>query len=243
MSKTYVISDLHGRFDLLIEALKKIEEQAPHSGTHTIVTTGDYIDRGFESYDVIRTLMRYHSNRFGMINLMGNHETFMVDASKYGTGADFWCQYNGGMATMLSYGARDVNPSLIPMDHVAWVEQLPLFYEDRHRVYVHAGVPYQSRDMKYQPKQEVIWMRYPEGGEDDYHYRGKTIVHGHENYEDGPKEWPGRVDLDTNAWRTGRLVVGVFDDDKPGGLESTITIQGPTYKEQLADWKAKNAGY
>lgn len=224
--------------------MKKIEEQAPHSGTHTIITTGDYIDRGFESYDVIRFLMRYHSNRFGMINLMGNHETFMIDAAKYGTGADFWCEYNGGAATMMSYGAKAgeyVNPSLIPYDHVQWVEQLPLFYEDRHRVYVHAGVPYSIRDMKDQPKQELIWMRYDKDdeGQIDYHYRDKTIVHGHEQYKDGPREWPGRVDLDTMAWYTGRLVVGVFDDDKPGSFESTITIQGPTFKEL----QAKRAGY
>jgi serine/threonine protein phosphatase 1 len=39
--------------------------------------------------------------------------------------------------------------------------------------------------------------------------------------------YEGRTNLDTRAWRTGRLVIGVFDDDKPGGPIDFIQIMGP----------------
>ena len=44
---------------------------------------------------------------------------------------------------------------------------------------------------------------------------------------DGPKLYEGRSNLDTQAWRTGRLVIAVFDDDRPGGPIDFITVQGP----------------
>ena len=36
----------------------------------------------------------------------------------------------------------------------------------------------------------------------------------------------GRTNLDTLAWRTGRLVIGVFDDDRPGGPVDFMVIRG-----------------
>ncbi len=230
MPKTYVISDLHGRHDLLTMALKKIEEQAPHSGQHTIVTTGDYIDRGPQSMEIIRDLMAYKSDRFKMINLMGNHETFMVD-SKLGFGTDFWCQYNGGAATYLSYGqnmGEFPDPKYLPEDHVAWIGKLPLYYEDKHRLYVHAGCD-KWQPINEQTKHNLIWMIYE--GNDEGGYFDKHVVHGHHQDKGGPGVWKDRTCLDTLAWFTGRLVIGVFDDDEEGSFGSTITIQGPTIHE------------
>jgi serine/threonine protein phosphatase 1 len=37
--------------------------------------------------------------------------------------------------------------------------------------------------------------------------------------------YEGRTNLDTLAWRTGRLVIGVFDDDRPGGPVNFIVIR------------------
>jgi serine/threonine protein phosphatase 1 len=33
--------------------------------------------------------------------------------------------------------------------------------------------------------------------------------------------------LDTLAWRTGRLMVGIFDDETPGGPVDFIVVTGP----------------
>jgi serine/threonine protein phosphatase 1 len=37
----------------------------------------------------------------------------------------------------------------------------------------------------------------------------------------------GRTNLDGLAWRTGRLLVGVFEDDRPGGASEFLEILGP----------------
>ncbi|MEK1853319.1 MAG: metallophosphoesterase, partial [Phyllobacterium sp.] len=55
MSKTYAIADLHGRYDLLLAAIERIE-LADHSGG-TIVFTGDYVDRGPQSRQIIERLI------------------------------------------------------------------------------------------------------------------------------------------------------------------------------------------
>jgi serine/threonine protein phosphatase 1 len=55
MSKTYVIADLHGRFDLLEVALTKIANHVELPAT--LVTLGDYVDRGPDSRKVIERLM------------------------------------------------------------------------------------------------------------------------------------------------------------------------------------------
>jgi serine/threonine protein phosphatase 1 len=38
--------------------------------------------------------------------------------------------------------------------------------------------------------------------------------------------YEGRTNLDTLAWRTGQLTIGVFDDDRPGGPVDFIIIKG-----------------
>ena len=55
MSKTYAIADLHGRFDLLEMALACIAERAEPPAT--LVTLGDYVDRGPDSRKIIERLM------------------------------------------------------------------------------------------------------------------------------------------------------------------------------------------
>ena len=55
MSKTYAIADLHGRFDLLEMALACIAKCAEPPAT--LVTLGDYVDRGPESRKIIERLM------------------------------------------------------------------------------------------------------------------------------------------------------------------------------------------
>ena len=43
------------------------------------------------------------------------------------------------------------------------------------------------------------------------------MVHGHHQFANGPVLLNHRTDLDTFAWATGRLAIGVFDDDVAGG--------------------------
>ena len=70
------IADLQGRFDLLEMALAKIADHAELPGT--IVTLGDYVDRGPDSRQVIERLMGGLGREgWRLICLKGNHEDIM----------------------------------------------------------------------------------------------------------------------------------------------------------------------
>ena len=55
MTHTYVMADLHGRFDLLEKALAAIGMREGDS-QRTVVFLGDYVDRGPQSYQIIERL-------------------------------------------------------------------------------------------------------------------------------------------------------------------------------------------
>jgi len=92
---------------------------------------------------------------------------------------------------------------------IAWLDQLRLMHIDAHRLYVHAGVD-PDIPLDRQSETTLLWHRYPKGYSGGYGER--HVVHGHDNNPDGPLLLEGRTNLDTLAWRTGRLTVGVFDD-------------------------------
>lgn len=227
MSKTYAIADLHGRYDLLCDALASIEK---HVGDmpHTIVTMGDYIDRGPKSAEIIQCLMNLQAGGKNIVCLKGNHEDIMLTCLRAPGLISRWWIPNGGGRTLLSYGAKegisvfDAMAS-VPKEHIDWITNLPRLHIDKHRVFVHAGVQ-DGIPLDEQDDEKMAWMLYPEGAEDGHGER--HVVHGHHQFEDGPKCYKGRTDLDTFAWYTGRLVVGVFDDDVAGGPVDFIEVVG-----------------
>ena len=103
MSKTYAIADLHGRLDLLEMALAQIANQAELPAT--LVTLGDYVDRGPDSRKVIARLMGYEGWR--LICLKGNHEDIMWQTCRRKVPDCGWWLDNGGGATLISYGQNE----------------------------------------------------------------------------------------------------------------------------------------
>lgn len=227
--KYYAIADLHGRYDLLLEAVNKIYEHAGKDD-YKIITLGDYIDRGPQSREIIEHLM----GRTGdTICLKGNHEAMMVETIRTPLDPDWWVG-NGGHTTLRSYGSEikvspfygvplvGYDPHVVPQEHVDWIDNLPLFYETEKQVFVHAGIPDNNLPLEKQNKEKMMWMLY--NPTDMGGYQGKHVVHGHHQFADGPHEWKGskrggRTDLDVFAWNTGRLVIGVFDDTQTHALE------------------------
>jgi len=88
-----IIGDVHGRADLLDQAL------AAASGSQTILV-GDYIDRGEKSAQVLRQL----TENPNLVCLMGNHEDmllqFLDDPNRHG---QRWLRF-GGLQTLASFG-------------------------------------------------------------------------------------------------------------------------------------------
>lgn len=233
MSKTFAIADIHGRHDLLVSAIDRIEQGNPSGGT--VVFTGDYVDRGPESRQVVETLMAGpQSPGWTWVCLQGNHEEIMQAGCM---GVMHWWMPNGGGATLISYGQKAgdaADQSVVPGAHLAWMAGLPKIHIDKHRVFVHAGMQ-NGVPLEEQDEQQNTWMLYPDGAEEPYRDGGLEwhVVHGHHQHEEGPLLLSGRTNLDTLAWWTGRLVVGVFDNDVAGGPIATIEIKGPTIHELM----------
>lgn len=211
---TYVIADLHGCHDLLMKALDKIGNDP-----HTLIVTGDMIDRGPDSCAVIETLKNSNA-----VVIRGNHENIAIESIRSRLSLDWWIG-NGGGATLKSYGYQNNDP-LYPLqgkldEHLDWMDTLPYYHVDKHRIYVHAGLD-EDKPLEDQDPQYMTWIRtnkYENNGYPGYH-----VVHGHMQYADGPILLQNRTNLDAFAWKTGVLVIGVFDDDIPGGPVKIIRI-------------------
>jgi serine/threonine protein phosphatase 1 len=224
MSLTYAIPDLHGRLDLLQSAITKIAEHSAGEQS-TVVTLGDYVDRGPSSRQVINRLISWKSDHLRIVNLKGNHEAMMWEVCNNLSDLSWWIR-NGGDRTLESYGEssqENFDPAIVPEAHLDWIAGLSLIYVDRHRVFVHAGVD-PDIPLQYQSERVLLWKLYQPGQRVGHGRR--HIVHGHHANPSAPIVTKGRTNLDALAWRTGRLVVGVFEDDRPGGASEFLEIVG-----------------
>ena len=226
---TYAIPDLHGRFDLLERALGAIGKHAmaAHCTKPTIVTLGDYVDRGPDSKKVIERLMEIEGDTDAgrVVCLKGNHELIMWLSCRRLPDCNWWMR-NGGGPTLLSYGATKDEPidlDIIPAAHLDWIDSLKPIYRDKHRIYVHAGLD-ATRSLDKHTLDDVLWKIYDDA--DEGGYDGLHVVHGHHAFEDGPILKKHRTDLDTKAYKTGHLAIGVFDDDEPGGPVEILHVEG-----------------
>lgn len=233
------ITDIHGRFDLLRAALNAA--YVAYREPLRLVFLGDFGDRGPASREVIE-LVRQGPERQGdeWITLMGNHEELAINAvdeatepgapHAFGERLDHWLQ-NGGVELLLSYGWDGRSSSLgaalkaVPAD---WLRGLLLFYDTPHRLYVHAGVA-PGRPFASQRKRDLLWIReaFLRASAEEL---PKHIVHGHTPFWAGkrptePELLPHRTNLDTMAYDSGLLTLGLFDPDRPGGPYRLLTAQ------------------
>ena len=224
MTLTYVFPDLHGRLDHLTAALTACNDDGM-STDDTMVFLGDYIDRGPDSSKVVAALRALSAERDRVICLSGNHEMMMIWAMHLGEKMVAQWVANGGDKALESYTNPDGSIDIDAMqDDGDWFMHLPAVHQDDHRVYVHAGVAgdWQNLDAEDLDTQTLHWHRY--GALDCHGYRGKHVVHGHTPDKTGPVTVGNRTAMDVGAVWTGRYVVGVFDDDLPGGPVRVLEV-------------------
>ena len=106
-----VIGDIAGNFLTLQALLAKMPEAIP-------LSVGDMIDRGPRSPEVVEFFRQP-----GRVALLGNHEHMAIYSSQYQRG--IW-EYNGGLATLKSYGREVVGG--LPPDVVEWMMTLPVHF-------------------------------------------------------------------------------------------------------------------
>lgn len=223
----YAVGDIHGRFDLLLRLLERIE--ADRSARKDIddcklIFLGDYVDRGFQSKDVIEWLANADLSWADVITLRGNHEAMLLDFLRDPAANEAWLHY-GGMAVLASYGVRlreneigdyDVLRAAseledtMPLSHMAFLKGLPLSYRLGDYFFVHAGLR-PGIELEHQDERDLMFIRqdYTDSGHDF----GFRIVHGHTGVQN-PVNERARVAVDTTAYATGRLTAAVLFVDQ-----------------------------
>ncbi|WP_071131623.1 metallophosphoesterase family protein [Enterococcus timonensis] len=182
MELVYVISDVHGCYDLMEQALEKFDP-----ATMQLVLIGDLMDRGPDSKKTWRKALEL-VEKYGAIYLKGNHEDILENFLQ--NPADRLDNYlrNGGEVTMESFmhpgvlGEYSIEelavlwqnyyPQLLPS-----LQNRPYYYEFGDFIFVHAGVDLTLNNWKETSLHDLIWIREP------FHLgknnTGKTIVFGH----------------------------------------------------------------
>ncbi len=218
--RLYVIGDIHGRSDLLDRLVGEIARDLDTDpvGSALTVTLGDYIDRGSDSRGVLERLV---SNPFptALTALKGNHETYLTAFLEEPEIAAHW-QRLGGMETLQSYGvpvaalmtARDYADAsarlraVLPPDHLVFLRALPTSLTVGEYFLCHAGVR-PGVPLDRQADDDLLWIRQEFlSSRADF---GKIVVHGHTPAE-APEVLPNRINVDTGAFKTGRLTCAVL---------------------------------
>lgn len=168
--RVIAIGDIHGYLVSLEVLLDAIE---PQPGD-TIVTLGDYCDRGPDTRGVIDRLMAL-AGCCRLVPLIGNHDEMLLESADGDRAClSSWLLF-GGDATLASYGTRD--PAEIPEEHLQFLERCRDWFETDRHFFVHANyVPHLPLDC--QPAEVTRWrsLRDELPGP---HRSGKIAVVGH----------------------------------------------------------------
>ncbi len=136
--RTVAIGDVHG----CSAALDSLLDEIVPSPEDTVVTLGDYIDRGPDSRGVLDRLIHL-SERCRLVPLRGDHEEMSLDALGNTSNLQRWLRC-GGAETLRSYGwapgrHRGALTDWIPEPHWAFLGACRPYYETATHVFVHAG--------------------------------------------------------------------------------------------------------
>jgi serine/threonine protein phosphatase 1 len=163
------IGDVHGCAGALGAVLSEI---APTT-SDTIVTLGDYIDRGPDSRGVLDTLVDLKT-RCHLVPLIGNHEQMLFSAKASRLMQREWLKF-GGQATLDSFGPLGIQA--IPRAHWALLESCRMHFETESYLFIHAN--YQpDRPMGEQDEDTALSLSLDEHLPGP-HSSGKTVIVGH----------------------------------------------------------------
>jgi serine/threonine protein phosphatase 1 len=163
------IGDVHGYAAALAAVLEAIQPAAED----TLVTLGDYVDRGPDTPGVIDQLIAL-ADRCRLVPLLGNHDEMVIELHHGGGGLDEWLNW-GGRETLLAYGCD--HPREIPVEHIEFLEDCVTYHETERHLFVHASYD-PELPMDCQPPQLLRWASIrsnPPGP----HRSGKTAIVGH----------------------------------------------------------------
>lgn len=195
----YAFSDVHGQYDKLINAAKKIgliehgRNNVVCANNSLIVTNGDLLDRGPKSRQTVDFCLwlKLEAQKVGSAVkfVRGNHEDMFIKAIKNERWRDIWL-YNGGNEAEASYPYNSGDLQSIYNHHEEYYGNLLSHFIYKETLFVHAGVSpngsignLTTKEDEDQGAEAYLWIRYPffNANPKDYihKYGVKKIVFGH----------------------------------------------------------------
>jgi serine/threonine protein phosphatase 1 len=230
--RTIAIGDIHG-CSAALAALLEVVGPGPED---TLVTLGDYIDRGPDSRGVLDQLLAL-TRRCRLVPLLGNHEEMLLDALNDIAALRKWLTC-GGADALRSYGWAAGGPrralaDWFPPSHREFLAGCRPYLETETHLFLHAGfVP--DLPMDRQPGQALRW-RVTDACTAARHCSGKVAVVGHTPQRSGEVLDLGfLVCIDTNCARGGWLTAldvdtgQIWQADRAGRLRANAEAPGAT---------------
>ncbi len=188
--KLFVVSDVHGHYTLLKEALDKAGFDKDNEN-HLLICCGDYFDRGNENVEVLKFFERLQHK----ILLRGNHEDLLLKLLQ--TGKVLPHHYiNGTMRTLENFFGKyaidpmddtiDFSGKTGTVDRICeFIENTVNYYETENYVFVHGWLPENavSQEARQQATPEdwakARWVKWNERYIGSRPLADKTLICGH----------------------------------------------------------------
>jgi len=205
LDRTIAIGDIHGYRRSLSALLDAIDPRA----NDTIVTLGDYVDRGPNSRGVIDRLILL-KGQCRLVPLLGNHDEMMLNICRGKTELmGNWLVF-GGDSTLASYGKV---PEGVPWEHIEFLESCRDWYETDEHFLAH-GNYYSNLPLDSQPWELLRWESLHER-QPFAHRSGKTAIIGHTAQKNGQVLDLGYLKcIDTWVYGDGRLTALELDSGR-----------------------------
>lgn len=168
--RTIAIGDIHG----CSAALETIVQAISPSSEDTIVTLGDYVDRGPNSKRVIDFLIELR-NTCEVVAIQGNHEEMMLDVVKQGQEPSRWLQH-GGVETLDSYKFIG-DMSVVSKEHHDFFDSMVDYHETDSHIFLHANY-HPAKPLDDLSVAELRWIKLTEVTPEQ-HCSGKRAFLGH----------------------------------------------------------------
>ncbi|EMI21081.1 metallophosphoesterase [Rhodopirellula maiorica SM1] len=201
MPRLLAIGDIHGCYKALV-TLETFVEITPDD---TVVTLGDYVDRGRDSRRVLDWLISKDKTH-KLFPLRGNHDLMMAQARRNKDQYDRWLGF-GGYEALCSYasnGKADADTlQMVPRSHWDFITDRVLpYYESEHHIFVHANYSPQV-PMNELEDHVLYWEKF---SSKPRHISGKIVVCGHTSQKSGlPTRTDNAICIDTRVYDTGWL--------------------------------------
>jgi serine/threonine protein phosphatase 1 len=204
-----MISDIHGCWN---EFNRLLIEVGFDPSKDQLILLGDYVDRGPSSKEVVEAVKELVGSR-QTIALKGNHDQRFVDfILQDSTAVQLKFLEHGGVSTLHSYCGLKIDTENAEMlqqaklqirenylEHLQFLDSLPLYHEDPQHIYVHAGLNPLYLNWREQPAHDFMYIK------GEFHQSKplteKKVIFGHTRTVDlhgSPSVWfgEGKIGID-----------------------------------------------